>query len=140
MKLQKLVYYANGWYMGYTGQGLIDEPIEAWQFGPVIPSLYHSFKQYGGGAIKSEATEFDTANRCFGLVPPPQDPSICQFLDNIWASYGQYTGTKLSEMTHAPGSPWELTWSENGGMRGVDIPADRIASHFRGIVEGMRKG
>ncbi|MBP6897309.1 MAG: SocA family protein [Pseudacidovorax sp.] len=134
MKLQKLVYYANGWYMGYTNEPLIDEPIEAWQFGPVIPSLYHAFKQFGARAITVEAQDFNPATQSFEVVAPPSDPALLQFLENIWRSYGQYTGIRLSEMTHAPGGPWEETWREAAGMRGVDIPQGRIADHFREAV------
>jgi uncharacterized phage-associated protein len=128
MKLQKLVYYAVGWYAGYMGQQLVNENVEAWPFGPVIPSLYHEFKQFGAGQITSKATDFTGTG--FAEVPTPSDPNLRRFLENIWSSYGQFTGWKLSEMTHAPGGPWELTWREAGGMRGSDIPFDRIAQHF----------
>jgi uncharacterized phage-associated protein len=42
LQLIKLVYIAHGWYLGLTGEPLINEPPEAWQYGPVIPSLYPS--------------------------------------------------------------------------------------------------
>ncbi len=129
MKLQKLVYYAHGWYAGYTGQPLINEAVEAWQYGPVIPSLYHEFKQFGSGPISGKAYEYDAG----GVRPaaPPADPEIRTFLQNVFASYGKYSGIRLSEMTHAAGTPWDLTWSECKGMRGVDIPFPRIVEHFK---------
>ena len=40
MKLHKLLYYAAGWHLGFTGEPLFDEDIEAWQYGPVVPSIY----------------------------------------------------------------------------------------------------
>lgn len=131
MKLQKLVYYAHGWYAGYTGKPLIDEPVQAWQYGPVIPSLYHEFKRFGAGSISGKAT--DVAGCELREVPAPDDPGIRQFLKNIWTSYGQFTGLRLSEMTHAPDGPWAKTWEAAGGMRGVDIPLERITQHF-GVV------
>lgn len=128
MKLQKLVYYAHGWYAGYTQQPLINESVEAWQYGPVIPSLYREFRQYGSGEIKSKATEVGL----FGSseVPIPADPHIRAFLTNVWNSYGKYTGIALSEMTHASGTPWDQTWGSNPGMRGLDIPFPCIAAWF----------
>lgn len=130
MKLQKLVYYANGWYAGYRKQPLLNEPIEAWPYGPVIPSLYHEFKGYGSDPIRHPATEWNSEAKDFNPVAPPVDQDLRTFLSNIWRSYGGYTGIKLSEMTHAPGGPWDVTWRRSGGMRGVDIPTELIADHF----------
>lgn len=137
MKLQKLVYYAHGWYAGHTGQPLIDETVEAWPYGPVIPSLYHEFKRFGASDITRMAMDLD--GQQLREVPPPDDPSLRQFLDNVWSSYGPFTGIRLSEMTHAPGGPWDETWKESAGMRGTDIPFQRIAEHFRAAADKARQ-
>lgn len=133
MKLQKLVYYAHGWHAGYTGQPLINESVEAWPYGPVIPSLYHEFKQFGSGQIQRKATEFD--GQGFRIVEAPEDPSIRRFLQNVWNSYGQYSGITLSEFTHAADGPWWAVRQSSAGMRSVDIPFDMIAGHFREAVQ-----
>jgi uncharacterized phage-associated protein len=137
MKLQKLVYYAHGWYAGYSGQPLIDEEIEAWPYGPVIPSLYDEFKRFGSGRITGKATVFSEGRLC--EVPPPGDPNIRSFLQNVWRSYGRYTGMALSEMTHAQGSPWDVTRKETNGMRGADIPFERIRDHFIEAVQAANR-
>lgn len=134
MKLQKLVYYAHGWYAGYTGQPLINESIEAWPYGPVVPSLYHAFKQFGAGPIQAKAHRFNGTDG-FYEVPTPTDPAIRQFLSNIWASYGRYTGTALSEMTHAADGPWWQARQQSHGMRSADIPFGLIAEHFQAAVQ-----
>ena len=41
LKLQKLVYYAQGFHLAISGEPLFDEKIMAWEHGPVIPQLYH---------------------------------------------------------------------------------------------------
>ncbi len=56
MKVQKLVYYANGFYLAIFGEPLIDEQVEAWAYGPVIPSLHREFLEYGNGPITARAT------------------------------------------------------------------------------------
>ncbi|MBA1381446.1 Panacea domain-containing protein [Pseudomonas brassicacearum] len=132
MKLQKLVYYAHGWYAGNTHQPLIDETVEAWQYGPVIPSLYREFRHYGSGYIKTKATEATFTG--VYEVPIPADPNVRAFLSNVWNSYGKYTGIALSEMTHASGTPWDQTWNENPGVKGMDIPFDRIVGWFGAAV------
>lgn len=137
MKLQKLVYYAHGWYAGYTEQPLIDETVEAWQYGPVISSLYQEFKEFGSGPISRKATTFN--GEFFQEVPSPDDFAICTFLQNVWSSYGQYTGLKLSELTHSTGGPWDVTWKANNGMHGTDIPFEAIATHFKAAIEKAKQ-
>lgn len=129
LKLQKLVYYAHGWYAGYTGRPLLNEPVKAWQYGPVVASLFEEFKQFGAGKIESPAADFDGVNLVF--VDPPRDEGVCLFLASIWKSYGKFTAITLSEMAHAPGSPWDSAWKENVGLRSVDIPFGMIAAHFK---------
>lgn len=137
MKLQKLVYYAHGWYSGYTDQPLIDETVEAWQYGPVISSLYHEFKQFGSGSITSKAIDFDGIQ--FREVASPEDPTIRKFLENVWENYGKYTAITLSEFTHAANGPWDHTWKESNGTRGTDIPFKLIASHFKTAIEKSKQ-
>ncbi|MGY2200943.1 Panacea domain-containing protein [Pseudomonas gingeri] len=138
MKLQKLVYYAHGWYAGYTDQPLINEAVEAWQYGPVIPSLYHEFKRFGSGEIAGKAFEYDALGVREAAVPA--DPEIRTFLQNVYNSYGRYSGILLSEMTHASGTPWDMTWSAAKGVRGVDIPFPMIAAHFKEATQKAQNG
>ena len=51
MKVQKLVYFAHGWHLGITQKPLINEQVEAWPYGPVIPSLYQDLKRWGADPI-----------------------------------------------------------------------------------------
>ena len=56
MQVQKLVYFAHGWYLGLFGEPLIKESVQAWSYGPVIPSLYQEFKRFGNQGIDELAT------------------------------------------------------------------------------------
>ena len=60
LKIQKLVYYANGWHLAIKGKPLISEQVEAWPYGPVVPSLYRAFRSYGDGPITEPARETET--------------------------------------------------------------------------------
>ena len=57
LKLQKLVYYAQGFSLAFFGEALFSEPIEAWMHGPVVPALYRKYSHYGNGALP--ASVFD---------------------------------------------------------------------------------
>jgi uncharacterized phage-associated protein len=134
MKIQKLVYYAHGWSLAATGQPLIDEAIEAWTYGPVIPSLYHEFKRFGSGPITGKATTVELispSSRSLRLVTPVVcDAETMELLDTVWEAYGDFSGIQLSNLTHQPGSPWSVVYEKNAGRKGVDIPDDLIKDHF----------
>ena len=51
MKLQKVVYFAHGLYLGSQRKPLIKESFQAWKFGPVVPDIYHTYKLYGSAPI-----------------------------------------------------------------------------------------
>jgi uncharacterized phage-associated protein len=51
MKLQKLVYYAQGVNIALHNRPLFPESLEAWTYGPVVPELFHTYKRYGTCAI-----------------------------------------------------------------------------------------
>jgi uncharacterized phage-associated protein len=52
MKIQKLMYLMHGYYLALTGAPLVDEFFEAWQYGPVVPTIYHQFKEFGSRDIR----------------------------------------------------------------------------------------
>ena len=57
MKLQKLMYFVYKKYIQDTGAALFDEFFEVWQNGPVLPTVYHEFKQYKKTPIKRYKTD-----------------------------------------------------------------------------------
>jgi len=139
MKLQKLVYFAYGWYLAITGERLLDERVEAWQWGPVIPSLYSEFKAYGSGPITDLAAEysFQGTKMTFqypriGSDDPARDDFARRVIAKVWNIYGRYSGIQLSEMTHAANSPWSQSYDEN--VRGTDIDDDVIKQYFKQVA------
>jgi uncharacterized phage-associated protein len=110
MKLQKLIYFAHGWSLAITDVPLIQEHPEAWDYGPVIPSVYHEFKSFGRKAITERATKFvfpntgffaDLVNVTVVARQIEDDPDAEALLRRVWEVYGPLTGVQLSNMTHA---------------------------------------
>jgi len=97
LKLQKLVYYAQGFHLAITDTPLFQEPIEAWEHGPVCPALYQKYKQYKAGAI-----------------PIPYDEETWEIftektrevLAMVYGYYGQFSAWKLRDITHDD-IPWQ---------------------------------
>jgi uncharacterized phage-associated protein len=143
MKLQKLVFYAHGWHLGLQRFPLLDEEVEAWQYGPVIPSIYQAFKQYGTAPITASASDINAEGRLYEpRLPVGYDRLLAE---KIWEEYGQYSAIQLSKMTHRPGTPWEKTWNRNTyGLRSLAISNELIKEYFaaqaaknRGDVVGL---
>lgn len=145
MKLQKLVYFAHGWNLAIRNQPLINDRVEAWEYGPVIPSLYREFKKYGAGAITEPATSPIPPGTWFGTGRSPHKYSIhdCtdrslnpfteQLLDTVWNSYKNLSAVQLSNLTHEPGAAWDVARSQAHGVRGVVISDDLIRRDFTNL-------
>ena len=57
LKLNKLLYYAQGVYLAKKGKPLFADPIEAWEYGPVVPSIYQKYKVCGSNPIAAEGKD-----------------------------------------------------------------------------------
>jgi uncharacterized phage-associated protein len=114
-----------------NGKPLIDESVEAWQFGPVVPSIYHQFKIYRNNPIKELATVFRPKQFVF-VTPKITDLGLRPLLEKIWEIYGKLNGVQLSKLTHEPNSPWFEVWENKGGKnrKHIDIPDDLIKEYF----------
>lgn len=51
LKLQKILYFLQAAFLIEMDKPLFDSDIEAWSFGPVVPSVYNKFKIFGGASI-----------------------------------------------------------------------------------------
>lgn len=136
LKLQKLMYYIAGYYVAVKGEPLFDTPIEAWEYGPVVNSIYHEFKEFGAKEITRPAMDVDPSTGSLMPTPiPTDDLRLNKIVDFVWSAYGKFTGLQLSEMTHAEGTPWRKTREKHPGMRGIDINIDLIREHFSPLVK-----
>ena len=138
MQLLKLTYIAHGWHLGIFGKDLITEPVQAWQYGPVINSVYQQFKVYKNNPVEELAFSGEETEASFYQI---NDSNLIPFLDKIWDSYGHFTGIKLSAMTHEEGTPWDIVWNRNGGKysKNAIIPNHLIKEHYIQKINAARK-
>jgi uncharacterized phage-associated protein len=126
LKLQKLIYLAHGWSLVLLRRPLIKESFEAWNYGPVVPSLYKAFQKFGASPITEHAPEVSMESH-YGL-----DNQTKSLLDAVWETYKKLNAIQLSMLTHEPGYAWDLTrrsgrtspWGSPG------IPNELIESEF----------
>ncbi len=127
----KLVYFAHGWCLGLYERPLIDDEVEAWDYGPVVRPVYDAFKRFGNQPITELAKETrflepGASRRDVSANFSDEDRTL---LDKIWATYGKFKGFQLSNLTHLPGTPWDVIYKEHG--QNAIIPDELIAEYFR---------
>lgn len=100
LKLQKLLYYAQAWYLVNFGTTLFEDKIEAWQFGPVVPNVYNEFKNFGRNPIELPEDE------CTNII---SDENCINYLDEFCEHFMKYSATDLVSMTHNE-EPWKMAY------------------------------
>lgn len=117
LKIQKLLHIANGWALCFFDEPLFNDKIEAWPYGPVVPSVYKEFKHYGAGSV--EQTDF----------APNVDEQTKKVLESVWRFYGGKTAITLVALTHKENSPWSQVY--RGGVgKGLTISNEVIKKHY----------
>jgi len=93
LKLQKLVYYAQSWYLTLYDEPLFEERFEAWVHGPIQPALYRRFDHYKWNPIS------------YHPARPDLSMQVEEHLTEIIAVFGDLSSYALERMVHAE-NPW----------------------------------
>ncbi len=126
MKLQKLLYFLQGHGLALTGENLLDEQPQAWQYGPVYPRVYREFKDYGASPILKEVPfPFDPAGEPWRMNE--EDLAAKNILNAVWKAYKDMPASRLSQITHIPGGPWEEAAKKG---RSVEISEEAMRTFF----------
>ena len=97
LKLQKLVYYVQGFHLAMHDAAIFPDNIVPWQYGPAIADLYQYYKEHGSGVISPDAEYRYTTE------PTAQQQEL---MGEVFDIYGQFSAWKLKEMTHEE-TPWK---------------------------------
>ncbi|SHK55803.1 Panacea domain-containing protein [Chryseobacterium polytrichastri] len=127
MKLLKLTYIAHGWYLGFNGKPLINDTIQAWKYGPVIPVLYNVIKRFGSGSVDPMTVEL--------YKEKDLEKDDAEFVKLIWNNYKQFSGLELSTRTHLDNTPWKKVYD---GVHNKPIPNDLIESYYKSYINERR--
>ncbi|SDG42648.1 type II toxin-antitoxin system antitoxin SocA domain-containing protein [Desulfosporosinus hippei] len=99
LALQKLLYFAQGFYKAFNYEYLFDNDCEAWVHGPVYRNVYEKYKNRGYNPIEDNISEYDD----FELAETEKE-----ILDSIIVNFGCFSGKILEKMTHVE-TPWRIT-------------------------------
>ena len=116
LKLQKLLYYAQAWYLVNHDMPLFKEPIEAWALGPVVKEVYSQFKKFKASPINYQST-----NQEAQVFTRKQ----IRYLDEFYDVFSKFTAHELVNMTHND-SPWKETFEKNEN----EIPLEAMKKYY----------
>jgi len=111
-QLQKMLYIAYGFYKA-KGETLLDERPAIWPFGPMFTQVHRNV----------------STNRTYRPSLSVNE-EVTDAIDKIIQRYSRFTATKLSNWSHAEGSPWELTVKEKGYSWDTPIDDNLIIKYF----------
>lgn len=118
LELQKLLYIAHMFQLGETGNPLVTEPFEAWDYGPVVPQVYRHAKGFGSGPVRNVFNWID---------PVPEGSELDTLRRTVQTTQGMSPGT-LVAITHWPQGAWSQVYRPN--TMGIVIPNQLIAQEY----------
>lgn len=126
VKLNHLVILADWWHLHRNGDFLINERTEAWSSGPVLPSIYHEYKdQPPYSAIEHPSRR---------QPPLEEDADIIPFLEHIWNLYGKYTAQQLGRINTAADTPWHQLQGKLGEGEHQQITREHVEAYFQSLI------
>lgn len=119
LRIQKLLFLAQGWALARYDKLLFADNIEAWDFGPVVPQIYQRLKTSGSDKIKGVMDD-DYASHF--------SEQEAMLLIDVLNAYDIYSTSGLVSLTHQRGTPWEKVYVK--GKNNI-IPTDSIRDYFK---------
>lgn len=124
LKLQKLLYYAQGWFIGLRKRVLFRDPIQAWPRGPVVYSVWKTYRKFRWNPITARVHE------------PIFDPAeVKAHLHEVYRAFASVSAYDLELMTHRE-PPWQLARQglKQDEPSNNEISLDALSEYFSALV------
>lgn len=116
IKIQKLVYYTQAWYLAFYNEPLFQGTFEAWTHGPVNMELYTKLQQRTS-SIQDALPNVDNPNFSIGL-----ETHLCE----VFRTYGSFSTNELERLVHS-----EPPWQKARGRLEPDESSRKVISEKR---------
>jgi len=132
LALQKLLFFAHAISLTERKTKLVSGYFEAWQYGPVHPTVYQAFKTAGPNAIDFRAESFDPVTRTRKPLERLADSATRDICDRVMVQFGRMSAGRLVDITHAVGGPWHqvVSASKAGANIGLRISDEIIVERY----------
>ena len=118
MRLNKLLFFAQGHYFARIGQPLFNDDFEAWTYGPVVADIYRRYNKYGRSPIEEVAAGYNYESF--------SSDELDVLLD-VAREYGRYSTSELVKITHTDDSPWASSYQSSTSQA---ITKNQIKEYF----------
>lgn len=119
LKLQKLLYYQQGFHLAFFGTPLFAENVEAWMYGPVVPAVYDEYSAYGSSALPQVK------------VPVSLSEDEEELFNEVYDAYREFSAIGLMNRTHSE-RPWLDAVPHD---RGTVITQESMMAYFKTQIQ-----
>lgn len=132
LSIQKLLYLAHGLSLAKDGKALVDEPFQAWKYGPVMESLYHDLKVFGSSPVQGNSWYVKSWPEI-----PADDIASRNVIQSVLDQCGRMSAGQLIELTHDKQGPWHAVF--NSQEKGIAIEDEAIKAYFETITANKKR-
>ena len=119
LKLQKLLYFVQCHFLMQKNDICFKDNIEAWNLGPVIPSVYREYKKFGAGNIPSSYVHEKIKDDYIEF-------SDKELISDVVVRLSEYSAMDLVDITHRQ-APWKDVYVQHENN---EITIDSIRKYF----------
>lgn len=120
LKLQKILYYIQGYASRICNEPAFPQPIHNWPYGPVVPDVYYEYNNYHSNSIAEPENE--VIEKALKLLK--WDSVLLSVIDKVISKSYEYTASELVSMTHK-----EDPWRESSPSHMISY--EQISRYFR---------
>ena len=133
LALHKLLYFSHGLSLIENGYPFVSGYFEAWQYGPVHPTVYSAFKEAGEAPIWFKARGRDALTGDHRALPKIDSPSARLLVQRVLTGYGKLSSGRIVEIAHARDGPWDYVVKKSRAsvVFGMRIPDAVILTRFK---------
>ena len=138
--LMKRVYVTHGFCLAIFDMPALDprfDTVEAWKNGPVIPSVYHSFKHNRNNPIAEKSVIVEVGDKNLDFITPElKDEGVQQVAQAVWKRYLNMDDFELISLLHKEGTPWYLCYEEGKNNK---IPDLYTKAYYKKLIDYERR-